>query len=299
MTAGASSPDATLLLLEGDRGVLVVEGPDRVTWLNGVITCDVVRVTPEHGALGLLLNKQGKIQTELRVVASSSALFLSVSPGTAAGVAVDLERMLVMEDAEVSERGPELAVVTLYGGGAALLARALPDPAKVAWGGIQRGGVATAELIVERGGLERACAALEAAGAQRATRESWLAFRVAHGLGAFGQDFGPDDNPHEAGLERQAVDWSKGCYLGQEVVFMQDARGRVKRRLVALQITGGLPAAGTPVQAPSGDAAGEMTSAVAVPGGALALGRIRAPHFEPGTKLVAAGFPAEVRKTPL
>ncbi len=292
-------PDPPLFFPEPDRGVLVVEGPERVSWLNGVVTCDVTRVEPERGVFGLLLSKQGKVQTELRIVASSSALFLSVAPGTPAEAASDLERMLVMEDAELSDQSGSLTTVTLLGAGASALLRAVTEPLAVAWGALSRGGLSSIELIVERQVLERACAALEAAGACRASDESWQALRVESGTGAFGRDYGPTDNPHEAGLDRQAVDWAKGCYLGQEVVFMQDARGRVKRRLVALRVESGVPAVGSPIVGPSGEAAGEVTSVVAAPGGAFALGRVLAPHFEPGTRLVTAGFPAEVRRPPL
>lgn len=59
--------------------------------------------------------------------------------------------------------------------------------------------------------------------------EAWTLFRIRHGLPWGGVDFDDGERPHEAALERRAVSWSKGCYLGQEVVCMQDMRGKVKR----------------------------------------------------------------------
>ena len=120
---------------------------------------------------------------------------------------------------------------------------------------------------------------------------------MAHGVGLFGKDYGPSDNPHEAALERRAIAWNKGCYLGQEAVFMQDARGKVKRRLVVLRVMA--PQAiseGAPIERASGERVGEATS---ISDGArfgeyFALGKVQAPDFEPGSELVVGGSPARV-----
>jgi tRNA-modifying protein YgfZ len=102
-----------------------------------------------------------------------------------------------------------------------------------------------------------------------------------------------------AGLDRSAVSWSKGCYLGQEVVFMQDARGKLKRRLVPLAVPTGVPAAGAEVRSATDEVVGEVTSVAATENGAVVFARVRAPHYEPGTALSVAGFPAEVTPGPV
>ena len=86
---------------------------------------------------------------------------------------------------------------------------------------------------------------------RRGTDADWEALRIAQAFGRFGVDFGEADNPHEAALDRRAVSWSKGCYLGQEVVCMQDMRGKLKRRLVALALedSAEAPPVGSPVTA--------------------------------------------------
>ncbi|HEY4106112.1 MAG TPA: glycine cleavage T C-terminal barrel domain-containing protein, partial [Polyangiaceae bacterium] len=114
----------------------------------------------------------------------------------------------------------------------------------------------------------------------------WDAFRIAQELGRFGIDYGEQDNPHEAALDRRAVSWNKGCYLGQEVVCMQDMRGKLKRRLVALQLDSAeLPPAGAEVTAGTRgepEAVGEVTSSALNPltGKAVALARVKSPYFE-------------------
>jgi folate-binding protein YgfZ len=128
-----------------------------------------------------------------------------------------------------------------------------------------------------------------------ASDADWEAFRIQHAFGRFGVDFSENGNPHEAALDRRAVSWSKGCYLGQEVVCMQDMRGKLKRRLVALVVeTAELPAAGALVTSTASgntETAGEVTSAALSPltGKAVALARLKAPYFEGKLPLVLAG----------
>ncbi|HEY6079381.1 MAG TPA: tRNA-modifying protein YgfZ, partial [Polyangiaceae bacterium] len=103
------------------------------------------------------------------------------------------------------------------------------------------------------------------------------ALLAEHGLGSFGVDFDQRDNPHEASLDRVAVSWTKGCYLGQEVVCMQDMRGKVKRRLVPLagggellsQVSDGGQI--TEVLGPDGVSVGHVTSVHAAPSGETRL----------------------------
>jgi folate-binding protein YgfZ len=134
-----------------------------------------------------------------------------------------------------------------------------------------------------------------------ASEDDWLRLRIERQLGAFGVDYGPADNPHEAAIERRAIAWNKGCYLGQEVVFMQDARGKVKRRLALIALDGPVPAPSTLVATPEGATVGEVTSSAAstVLGGAVALARLKAPQFEPGADVRVAGLSAVVRGEPV
>jgi folate-binding protein YgfZ len=111
---------------------------------------------------------------------------------------------------------------------------------------------------------------------------------ISISLSAYGQG---GSDLYQAALERRAVSWKKGCYLGQEVVFMQDARGKVKRRLVRLRGPAGAAISrGARVCDASGADVGEVTTGAT--GGALA--RLQAPHFEPGASLVVGETPVVV-----
>jgi folate-binding protein YgfZ len=289
-------PEPVLVVVQESFGTLRVTGPEAKTWLNGLVTCDVLQVSDGQGALGLALNKQGKIQSEVVVVASPEGLLVGVSPGVDEKLLAALDKFLVMEDAELSLASDTYLWATFHGLGAGALAAS----AARACGGYaavipftQVGGAA---LVIERSAsLELTRFIGRTPALQLASDADWEAFRIEQTLGRFGVDFTDSDNPHEAALDRRAVSWSKGCYLGQEVVCMQDMRGKLKRRLVTLAVDSAeLPPAGEPVTSSangSAEAVGEVTSAALSPltGKAVALARIKAPYFEGKLPLALAG----------
>ncbi|HSU39280.1 MAG TPA: glycine cleavage T C-terminal barrel domain-containing protein [Polyangiaceae bacterium] len=299
--ASDAARSGALLVHESAREVLVVTGPDRAAWLNGVVTCDVTKVRPGEAAFGLLLSKLGKLQTDFYALAAEKELLLACAPGTSSISLSELERMLVMEDAELGRPASELACLALHGPRAAELARAVSDRPGVMHGAVDRTGLGGAVLLVLAPELEAVVATLTQGGAVLAGDDDWLRLRIERQVGLFGVDYGPQDNPHEAAVERRAISWNKGCYLGQEVVFMQDARGKVKRRLALVALDGPVPPAGTPVAVAEGDTVGEVTSAAAstLLGRTVALARLKTPHFEPGAEVRVGGVSAVVRGEPV
>jgi len=299
--ASAAARASALLVDEAPRAMLRVTGSERASWLNGVVTCDVSVVQPGVAAFGLLLSKVGKIQSDLYVAARGDELILAVSAGTEDSARAELERMLVMEDAELSSGSAELACLSLHGPKAVELANGVARSDLVTAAALDRTGLGGALLVAPHAELAAIAAELVTRGAVLATADTWERLRVERRVGAFGVDYGPSDNPHEAALDRVAVSWTKGCYLGQEVVFMQDARGKLKRRLVQLELEGPCPRAGAPVTDASGVVVGEVTTAAlsALAGRPLALGRVKAPHHEPGVRLAVGGAPALVRAEPV
>jgi folate-binding protein YgfZ len=248
-----------------------------------------------------LLSKVGKIQADCFVVARGTELCLVLSAETEAAVQSELERMLVMEDAVLESRSAGLSCLALHGPRARELAQGLAGQGGVTVADLDRTGLGGALLLVPREAAPQVSQSLVAAGALAASPEDWERLRVERRIGAFGVDYGPADNPHEAALERVAVSWSKGCYLGQEVVFMQDARGKLKRRLALLELDGARPTPGTPVTTDAGEALGDVTSSTesAILGRPLALARVKAPHYEPGVRLRVGGATAVVRAEPV
>jgi tRNA-modifying protein YgfZ len=242
----------------GKLPTLVVTGPDRSTWLNGLLTCDVSGVKPGHGAWGLLLDRLGKIQAVLGVLADAERLYLGVMWGNVEAVVKELDARLVMEDAELapSESG---AFWRLRVGAS--------QPA------VEVGARASGMITLAGHGLLSVTfgAALATGAAPVLSPAAWQLLRIEHGLTWGGVDFDDAERPHEAALERRAVSWSKGCYLGQEVVCMQDMRGKVKRSVRPFTVR----AASAPESATAGSdvlqgvkPVGRVTSAVYDPRGA-------------------------------
>jgi len=282
-------------------GTLRVRGPEARTWLHGLLTCNVEGVTLEQGAWGLLLNKRGKIVCDLTIIADAEGLWL----GSGSGIQTLFELLdsyLVMEDAEI-EVASGYAWLTLHGAEAVARARAV---ASVAVGAVAWSRGEGAAVLVPEARASECLNQLSELGARVLDDAAWSALRVRSGLPEFGVDFGLDDNPHEAGLDRRTVDWTKGCYLGQEVVCMQDMRGKVKRRLARLrfdeiaQFAAGLAGAqqlsvGQRVLDPAGAEVGQVTSATKPEAGAAAaIARLKAPFFEPGSEVLVENRRATV-----
>lgn len=214
-------------------GTLTVSGSERATWLEGLVTCQVGKLQPGQGTWGLSLNRQGKIQSELWVVATADQLLLAIAPGTIDSVEPELGRMLIMEDAELARPVAPQHWFTLHGPRAAERARELANALGGAAAPIDWSGLGGAALVVEQA---RAAEVRAACSGQLLSEADWLRLRLERNLPEFGSDFDGKDRPHEAALERRAVNWSKGCYLGQEVVCMQDMRGKVKRSTRLLRV---------------------------------------------------------------
>ncbi|MFZ5894149.1 MAG: YgfZ/GcvT domain-containing protein [Myxococcota bacterium] len=275
------------------RRTLRVRGKDAVSWLNGLVTCDVAAVDARRGAYGLLLTKQGKIVTDLDIVKSEGGLLLGMGDAVFDAVCQLLDRYLVMEDVEL-EPAPELSWLRLTGRGAEdVQVEGVVARGSIDW--LRIGG----EALVTSSAQREACLQALKSVSLHASAADWELLRLAHGFPKFGVDFGPDDNPHEASLERRAVSWSKGCYLGQEVVCMQDMRGRVKRRLTPLEIAADAAAVDAEVRAEGeAESVGRLTSVASAEGRAFCMARLRAPFFEGLRALEVAGRPARILTPP-
>jgi tRNA-modifying protein YgfZ len=260
-----------------DRAAIVVTGKERTSWLNGLVSCDVSKLSPGKAQYGLLVEKKGRIQTDFFIVASEDAVALAVPRHLREAVLATLDHHLIMEDAELTT--PELH--WYYSSSL----REAPFAGVV--GLIQEGDaiVATAEPLADAG---------DAA--------TFHALCIERGLPRFGAEFDATFYPQEANLEKVAVSFDKGCYLGQEVVYMLENRGHVKKKLVALDLEGDAPAAiGAAVTpAEGGDAVGDVKSSVVGPTKKtpVAIAMVKWAQAKPGTTLTIDGRKATVRAFP-
>jgi folate-binding protein YgfZ len=291
-----TSSRATLLVpLAADA--LLVTGKDRVRWLNGMVTCDVAKIPAGGASYGLHVGKQGKIAAELWIHVGDTDVLVAAPAGRGAELVEALDRYLIMEDCVIAPAPGAWSFALALGPEAAALATLARERGLRAGVGRRAG---QAALVAGDPGAAQAWQDEAAAreGVLRADEATWERARVALGIGAYGVDFDGSAYPQEAAVEADAVSFSKGCYLGQEAVFMMQERGHPPRRLVQLAVDGdALPEAGAAVATADGAPVGAITSRVTDAGRVLALGTVKWKHAREGTELVVGGRRAVV--TPL
>jgi folate-binding protein YgfZ len=262
----------------GPAGALRVTGPDRESWLQGMQTGDL-QAAPEGGAAaGVFLGTRGKTVADGLLWRFMDSVVATVRPDRVAPLAAHLDKLLIMEDAELAP-APGLHRLRFCPGDVhAPLARSA-SPALLAALGEVRGtpGPLGFELLVTEAQAEALLAAIP----ERPTDEALERWRVALGVPLSGKDFEEETNPLEAGLDGQ-ISFDKGCYVGQEVIAMATYRGRVQWNLVRLEVEGAPPAPGTPLE-PARGGKGKVTSAVQVGAASLLLGIVHRERIVPGS----------------
>jgi hypothetical protein len=261
------------------RGVLALSGPDARDFLQGIVSNDVTRATPERAQWSAFLTPQGKYLHDFFVVEGpDGALWLDCEAGRRADLAKRLKIYKLRSKAELADRTEDLACVLVWGDGALAAAGlpAEPGAAKPFHGGslfvdprlVELG----LRLIVPRDALEPALAEL---GAETADLAAWDRARIAAGVPDGSRDMVVEkaillENGFD---ELGGVDWKKGCYMGQELTARTKYRGLVKKRLMPVSLDGPAPEPGTPIRK-DGKEVGEIRTAA--DGMALALVRLDA-----------------------
>jgi folate-binding protein YgfZ len=296
------------------EGRLRLTGPDRVTWLQGLVTNDVAVLQPGEGCYAAYLTPQGRMISDLRILATREALLLDVPTVARATVAARFEQFIITEDVVVEDVTARVARLGVHGpAAAAVVAKALEVPAAVLGALAEHAHVdvefqdapvfAAGSHALGGPGFDIYCAAervtdvaarLFASGAHDCTADAWDTLRIEAGLPLFGVDMDTDTIPLEAGLEANAISQTKGCYVGQEVIIriLHRGGGRVVRRLVAWAADAestsstDAPGPGTPLSVDGKDV-GRVTSAAWSPAlrRLVGLGYAHRDHTEPGTKL--------------
>jgi folate-binding protein YgfZ len=298
---GALTRGAALIDL-GFRTLVRATGPDRVSFLQGMVSNDVASLGAGGGCPALLLTVQGRVTADLRLAALADEILLDCDVRARDGMVAALEALLIADDVElvaptdppalIGVEGPESA--RLLAGSAAALAPFAHVEARIAGVDvrIQRASEVRGDgfaLHVPRAHAAAVWDALVATGARPCGMEALEGRRVEVGVPRVGLDMGEKTLALEVPVE-EAISITKGCYLGQEVVARGTARGHVNRRLVPLLLAGPAPASGAALVRDGKDVGHLTTIARAFGAGTLAgLGFVRREHWEPGTELAVRG----------
>lgn len=265
-----------------DRGAVLVTGPDAWSYLQSLVSADLDTVGDGEGVHSLLLTPQGKLDVDFRLLRVGDDVWLDCDPGFGGQLAASLNRFRIRVQCEVTDRTGSWGSLAMRGPGALEAASALgvdvpatphahvpfEDGAVVVrapWPGADGfdvvGPPATVTAAVDR---------LSAAGVPVCGGEAFEALRIEAGVPRQGVELDDKTIPQEAFLERDAVSFSKGCFLGQELVCRIDTRGHVNKYLRRLTGFAGAPPPGAEIVAGE-KVVGRVTSSAP----AAALGYVR------------------------
>jgi folate-binding protein YgfZ len=287
----------------GWRGLLRATGSDRADFLQGMLTNQIKALTPGQGVHAAHLTVQGRVVADMRVFVLGDEIWLDLPVQRKTLLRETLERYLVADDVELADDDAFLPLLSLEGPRSREVASAVFGArfdGMMPLAHVERDGfrIANAGNCGERGllvfgrtdGAPHLWRRCRDAGAVPVGMQALDVLRVEAGVPWCDRDMDESTLAPEVGLQ-DAISFTKGCYIGQEVVERVAARGQVQRRLMGVRCEGDrVPAAGSKVSR-GGEEAGAITSAVhsPAPQGVIALAYIRRSAWEPGTAVEIDG----------
>ena len=284
------------------RGRIVARGRDRVRLLHNLSTADVKKMTPGSGAYAFLLNPQGRIQADLHLLAFEDHFLIETEAELREKVLQHIRRYIIADQVELEDVTAQGSEIALEGPASSAILATLqaPNPASefahLPWDSAT---VASMNLTGQPGfrlfGGADLAGRIAAAGATAATGDDFRQARIENGKPRYGEDIRETSLPQET-QQMHAISFTKGCYLGQEIVERIRAQGHVNKKLVRIEIDAAEPPApGTKLTAAGSDT-GEITSAVYSPefGKVLGMAYVRTASAAPDTELKAGDARAVV-----
>jgi folate-binding protein YgfZ len=310
------------------RGRLCVVGTDRARFLHGQVTNNIKQLQPGTGCYAAITTNKGKLQSDLNVHCLADELLLDFEPGLTAKITERLEKFVVADDAQIVDVAPHYGLLSAQGPKAAEVVGALgvfptlPEKpyqsmkaseatlGEVYLVNLPRSGATGFDLFVPVAALGAVADKLIAAAKQSGGRAcGWDALELARieaGIPRFGADMDETNLPQETGIEGRAVSFTKGCYIGQEVINRVRTFGQVSRALRGLRLPDALPA--LPARGDKlfheGKEVGHLTSAAKSTrlNANLALGYVRKECNAIGTELTlrneSGEWPARIVELP-
>lgn len=275
-------------------GIVKLTGSERVSWLQGMVTNDVQRLTPGSGCYAAHLTPQGKIVAHMQVLVDDDAVWLSLERAAVPKLLAAFDKLLIMEDVQVADESDEYSILELLGPKAsAALESWIDEPlnlaGKYAHRKIDDSRVVVSDLgldvWVRRGKTDKVLRFLAQSGATAIDHGTWDVLRTEAGIPVYGVDIDETTTMPEIG--EAGISYEKGCYIGQEVVAKVKYIGHVNRRFVGLSFSGmDLPKLKGPIQK-GGREVGYVTTTLFSPGmnKPIALGFVSRAAYAPGSEV--------------
>ena len=306
----------------GFRARLSLTGGDRVRWLNGMVTNNIRDLAIGHGVYAFLLNPQGRILGDMFVYNQGEALIVETDRSQVEKIVATFDHYIIMDDVEVTNISGTQPALGLAGP----KTRAIMNKAGIEVPNLEPLQMITpqcncdcgcVQCTVVRGDNERqesydvwlapqdvykTWQALEAAGATPVGSEALEMQRIVAGVPLYGVDIRERDLPQET-EQMRALNFNKGCYVGQEIVERIRSRGNVHRKLAGFQVEGTAAIAAGDKIVSSEKEVGEITcvAVVGAPSGlrTVALGYIRREVGLPGREVTIGMLRAVVVQLPV
>lgn len=274
------------------RALINVTGKDRVRWLHNMVTNNVRDLQLNRGAYNFVLNAQGRILGDLNIFNRGEFLVLETDRRQVETLLTTLQRFIIMDKVELSDLGTAVNAIGIAGSKAEhALASAGIDVSGMQPLEIQDRTIGNAAIQVIRGAEQKPnwfeiwidtshapaiAKKLMDCGAQPVGAEALEMWRVLRGIPQYGKDIRDRDLPQETG-QTQALSFTKGCYIGQEIVERIRSRGQVHRKFTGFEFAGSIPSPGKFES--EGRSIAEITSVARVPGAGcereIGLGYVR------------------------
>jgi folate-binding protein YgfZ len=282
-----------------DRAQIAVTGRDRAKFLHNFCTADIKSLAPGQGLEAFVTNVKGRVLGHIFVFAEDDAFIVETVAASEAPLLAHLDRYIITEDVQLASRTADFAELYVSGPAAAAALDACGlggDELETHHHREPRPGVSVRRvdwfdgpgflLSVPRGELADWWGRCVEDVATAAGSHAFHALRIAARFPLSGVDITDERIAQEVARTEQAINFRKGCYLGQEPIARIDAMGHVNRELRGLSLdTGELPPPGSPIVGGEGQEIGSVTSAAIRPdnGQAISLGYVRRPHGAPGS----------------
>lgn len=304
------------------RGRICLTGADRIRFLHGQVTNDIKRLAAGSGCYAVLVNAKGKMESDLNIYNLADELLLDFEPGFSERVTQRLEKFIVADDVQVVEVAPHYGLLSVQGPQAEAALRRVGRFAELPqheFQFVQLKDATLGELYIcnqprlrsvgfdlfvpvesQEKAFEQLLAGVRDVGGGPCGWEALDLTRIEVSVPRFGADMSEANLPQECGIESRAVSYTKGCYIGQEVLNRIHTMGHVNRQLCGLRMADAatLPAHGDKLFHEDREV-GYVTSTVKSPQlrANIALGFVRRESAQPGTSLVLRGQGGELQAT--
>jgi folate-binding protein YgfZ len=294
----------------GWRAKITVGGKDRTRWLNGMVSNTIKDLPPGHGNYSFLLNPQGRILADMYAYNRGEYLVLDTDRSQLETVINTLKRFIIMDKVELTDSSDTLIAIGLCGPKSqqALKEAGIDadrlEPLELRDAVVNQIGLTVVRGPQQKPGWYEIWAGREKAeplwemlvkDVQPVGADAVELWRIVHGIPRYGQDIRDRDLPQET-EQNQALNFTKGCYIGQEIVERIRSRGQVHRKFTGFEFQDALPQPGKFEE--GGRTVAEITSVAEIGNKKIGLGYVRRDTGTPGATVNLGGITGTVVDPP-